>query len=158
MSTSTHGHGPIAITVAPAQSAYFAGEPFSFTITFANTTNPAQSNTNSPRTAAFAPGHHRAAHSISSAPLARPPTSPGTPKTLSRPQSPAPSDSAALRKGLVGHRHQGPRSPATNGKQKGLSKSLSVNVSTPHEIISKLASGGDSKASPIASRAGIQCE
>ncbi|KAH7104289.1 Rgp1-domain-containing protein [Auriculariales sp. MPI-PUGE-AT-0066] len=170
--TAALGQGPIAISVAPAQAAYFAGEPFSFTITFRNTNDPAEyampnsgshagqhtngAGSSSPRAAAFEKGH-KSSHSISSAPLARPPTSPGTPKLLpsNGTSSPPPASKGdPLRKGLVGHRHEGPRSPAGATKQRGLSKSLSVNVSTPQEILNRLA--GDGKGSPITQRAGLQ--
>lgn len=59
----------IRVHVAPSQSSYFAGEQFSVTITFTNTRSP-----ESPK---VKPSHRRGVHSISSAPLARPPTSPG---------------------------------------------------------------------------------
>lgn len=80
--TSSNSDSPIQVVVTPSQSSYFAGEPFSVTITFTNTRTPesktlrshSQSNT-----------HKRGAHSISSAPLARPPTSPGTPRTSTPP-------------------------------------------------------------------------
>ncbi|KAJ7619056.1 hypothetical protein B0H17DRAFT_1114016, partial [Mycena rosella] len=74
----------VRIVVTPAQSSYFAGEPFSVTITFTNTRAPAPSPSRVSATSAHASsygGHKRNAHSISSAPLARPPTSPGTPRT-----------------------------------------------------------------------------
>ncbi|KAF9265604.1 Rgp1-domain-containing protein [Marasmius fiardii PR-910] len=69
---------PIRIQVTPAQTAYFAGEPFSVIITFTNTRSPTSTLTPGPSRL----GHKRAAHSISSAPIARPPTSPaGQPRT-----------------------------------------------------------------------------
>ncbi|KAI5992450.1 Rgp1-domain-containing protein [Pisolithus albus] len=64
----------IRVHVSPSQASYFAGEPFTVTITFTNTRTPESS----PRTRNHT--HRRGAHSISSAPLARPPTSPGIPR------------------------------------------------------------------------------
>jgi hypothetical protein len=84
----------VRVHVSPAQAAYFAGEPFAVTITFANTRTP---ETPRPRHA-----HKRGVHSISSAPLARPPTSPGVPRPSALPPVPAPP-SAPARKRLVGH-------------------------------------------------------
>ncbi|KAG0697033.1 Rgp1-domain-containing protein [Suillus ampliporus] len=69
-----HTDPSIRVQVSPSQSAYFAGEPFSVTITFTNTRVPTAS---SPASAPLPKSHKRNAHSISSAPLARPPTSPG---------------------------------------------------------------------------------
>ena len=71
--TTTELDSAIRVSVVPTQAAYFAGEPFSVNITFTNTRNPDEPTKR--RT------HKRAAHSISSAPLARPPTSPITPRT-----------------------------------------------------------------------------
>ncbi|EJD04560.1 Rgp1-domain-containing protein [Fomitiporia mediterranea MF3/22] len=66
----------IRVAVVPAQSAFFAGESFSVSVTFTNVRSP-----NSPVKRATSHSHKRAVHSISSAPLARPPTSPVTPRT-----------------------------------------------------------------------------
>lgn len=73
---------PIRVVVTPSQSSYFAGEPFSVTVTFTNTRTPESLPL---RSQAQAHSHKRGAHSISSAPLARPPTSPGTPRTSTPP-------------------------------------------------------------------------
>ncbi|KAI9566972.1 Rgp1-domain-containing protein [Boletus coccyginus] len=62
----------IRVHVSPAQASYFAGEQFSVTITFTNTRTPESPKVRN--------SHRRGAHSISSAPLARPPTSPGIPR------------------------------------------------------------------------------
>ncbi|KAF8625125.1 hypothetical protein AX15_005539 [Amanita polypyramis BW_CC] len=85
---------PIRVVVTPAQSSYFAGETLSVTITFTNTHSPADyaaypyTTYASPATPAPAAPtssratsytHKRGSHSITSAPLARPPTSPGMP-------------------------------------------------------------------------------
>src|ERR1700761_4488290 len=69
---------PIRVTITPSRSAYFAGEDVSVFLTFTNTrTSVATASRLSP---SFAPSHKRASHSVSAAPLSRPPTSPGTPK------------------------------------------------------------------------------
>ncbi|KAG2128752.1 Rgp1-domain-containing protein [Suillus bovinus] len=105
----------IKVKVSPTQSAYFAGEPFSVAITFTNTRIPSPHNTPvpGPASAPVQKSHKRNAHSISSAPLARPPTSPGL--------SPRPPDFIKAlgvgigeegRKGLIGN-------GATDGKGKG---------------------------------------
>ena len=69
------GDSPIRVLVTPAQSSYFAGETLAVTITFTNTRSSNYVPT--PRSAPYT--HKRGSHSISSAPLARPPTSPGMP-------------------------------------------------------------------------------
>ncbi|KAF8816608.1 Rgp1-domain-containing protein [Phlegmacium glaucopus] len=74
--TSGDNDSPVRVVVTPSQSSYFAGEPFSVIITFTNTRSP-EAGPSKPNT----PTHKRGAHSISSAPLARPPTSPGTPRS-----------------------------------------------------------------------------
>jgi hypothetical protein len=127
----------IRVTVTPSQSSYFAGELFSITITFTNTRNPeslplrTQSHT-----------HKRGAHSISSAPLARPPTSPGTPRTAV-PAAPTRVNNGGtriVRKGFIG---KGP-SPTGAGelpealeqsRKRLLAKSRSLSVTlAPHEL------------------------
>ncbi|KAK2459798.1 hypothetical protein APHAL10511_008230 [Amanita phalloides] len=70
---------PIRVVVAPAQSSYFAGETIAVTITFTNTHSPDAVSIPTPTTATTLYTHKRGSHSISSAPLARPPTSPGMP-------------------------------------------------------------------------------
>ncbi|KAK7464716.1 Golgi membrane exchange factor (Ric1p-Rgp1p) subunit [Stygiomarasmius scandens] len=68
---------PIRVVVTPSQSAYFAGEPFSVKITFTNTVKPdAGPSTTLQTTTVPTRTHKRASHSISSAPIAKPPTSP----------------------------------------------------------------------------------
>ncbi|KAG2036195.1 Rgp1-domain-containing protein [Suillus americanus] len=135
---STDTDPSIKVKVSPTQSAYFAGEPFTVAITFTNT----RSNNTSP-VSAPAPAqksHKRNAHSISSAPLARPPTSPGL--------SPRPPDFVRAlgigigeegRKGLIG---------AVDGKGKGkevleasrsalekAKRSASVDISVSEEYV-----------------------
>ena len=118
----------ICVVVTPLQSSYFAGEPFSATITFTNTRSP-----ESPPQRLYS--HTRAAHSISSAPLARPPTSPGTPRTpvLATSTRASKGNDNIVRKGLVG-RHipsdelgQLPQS-VDQRKKKLQARSLSVSI------------------------------
>ena len=87
----------IRVHVSPAQASYFAGEQFSVTITFTNTRTP-----ESPK---VRHSHKRGVHSISSAPLARPPTSPGVPRLTARIPVPAPVNNAPARKRLIGQVH-----------------------------------------------------
>lgn len=147
----------IRVSVVPSQAAYFAGEHFSFTITFHNPALP-DAPSGPQRSSSFSPGHHRAAHSISSAPLAKPPTSPGTPKTAypsyGRQQDLNGNGAAGdtLRKGLVGQRHEGPRSAVEPAKQRAASKSLSVSIS-PQDLLNRLAT--DPKV--IANGKALQC-
>ncbi|KAJ3807538.1 Rgp1-domain-containing protein [Lentinula aff. lateritia] len=115
---------PIRAVVTPSQSAYFAGETLSVTITFTNTRtySPEGEAGPSSRTGAVPRSsrtHKRASHSVSSAPIARPPTSsaglyrPRTPTTAAVPGSPAASRQTSLgletgtrikRRGLIGNR------------------------------------------------------
>ena len=67
----------IRISVVPAQSAFFAGEDFKVTVTFTNTRSPT-----APAKRTVSHTHKRAVHSVSYAPLARPPTSPVTPRPI----------------------------------------------------------------------------
>lgn len=105
----------IHVQVSPSQNAYFAGETFSVTITFTNTRLPVNSNHTPDLASAPAPAqksHKRNAHSISSAPLARPPTSPGLssrPPDIVRALGSGVGDG---RKGLIGN-------GVENGKGKG---------------------------------------
>ncbi|EKM77019.1 hypothetical protein AGABI1DRAFT_130745 [Agaricus bisporus var. burnettii JB137-S8] len=89
---------PVRVEISPSQSSFFAGEPFSAKITFTNVAAPEPSPART---------HKRGAHSISSAPLARPPTSPGLPP---RKSSAFARDSIPVRRGLVG-------SPIAHDKQ-----------------------------------------
>ncbi|GJJ07832.1 hypothetical protein Clacol_002037 [Clathrus columnatus] len=160
--TQTDPQTGIRITIEPSQSAYFAGEPFSCTITFANVragepTKPRPiggnvravsstdvqtgeyslplASTTTPVTATTTTiqKHKRSSHSVSSVPLARPPTSPGTPKTaipyygqlgigLGANSALNGEDVGPKRKGLVGGREE-------NGKErKRIGRSMSVSV------------------------------
>lgn len=128
---------PIRVVVTPSQSAYFAGETLSVTITFTNTRtrSPEAGPNRSART------HKRASHSISSAPIARPPTSPAG---LYKPQTPGPESPAIpsrqsslgdgtlpRRRGLIGKRDTVP-DLVEQRRNKMLTKSLSLTIS-PHE-------------------------
>lgn len=87
------------ISVTPAQAAFFAGEPLTVTITITNTNtgavsydtplaptpntpytaspNPAHGRSHSASLASARHSHKRSTHSVSSVPMAHPPTSPG---------------------------------------------------------------------------------
>lgn len=105
----------IRVQVLPSQNAYFAGETFSVTITFTSTRLPVNPNHATDPVSAPTPvhkSHKRNAHSISSAPLARPPTSPGLgsrPPDIVRALGVGIGDG---RKGLIGNGND-------NGKGKG---------------------------------------
>lgn len=76
----------IAVSVAPSQSAYFAGEDFSVTITFTNLNEPStsyahhfrQPHTATAATTTFSPSHKRGAQSV-----VYPANIPHTPRTAS---------------------------------------------------------------------------
>ena len=68
---------PIRVVVTPSQSSCFAGEMMSIVVTFTNT-NTAQGTSSQTVTRT----HKRSAHSISAVPLAQPPTSPRSPRTV----------------------------------------------------------------------------
>lgn len=126
MSDEQHTDTALRIVVTPSQSSYFAGEPLSVTITITNTRSP-QSQTAPPRST-----HKRSAHSVSSARLARPPTSPGLPKTpLTGPSRQVPlKSSAPARKGLIGTAtlRNGPPGGSTCSKRRISARSLSVDI------------------------------
>jgi hypothetical protein len=91
---------PIRVVVTPSQSSCFAGEMMTMTITFTNTNTTQQ--TFSSR--AVSQMHKRSAHSISAVPLAQPPTSPRSPRTVLPvivTRKPGESD-VVERKGLIG--------------------------------------------------------
>ena len=134
-SSVTHDEA-IRVVVTPSQASYFAGETFSVTITFTNTRTPEAPA--APRSASHA--HKRGAHSISSVPLARPPTSPGTPRTVVPvfPSRSAREGNSGQRKGLIGHGLP-PRStdepPSADVLRKRLLASRSLSVSlTPQDL------------------------
>ncbi|KAJ7770664.1 Rgp1-domain-containing protein [Mycena metata] len=129
----------VRIVVTPSQSSYFAGEPFSVTITFTNTRSPhtdparpragSHTNSQSPHRA-----HRRNAHSISSAPIARPPTSPGTPRT---PKTAVPLTALGReegwrlgRKGLIGRTVAAAASPTAGASSSASSPVLEASPSS----------------------------
>ncbi|KAG6876531.1 hypothetical protein C0993_002420 [Termitomyces sp. T159_Od127] len=122
------GDEVVRVVVTPAQSSFFAGELFSVTVTFTNT------HSTEPGASPRAHTHRRGAHSISSAPLARPPTSPGPPST------PVPGagfvkrdDDASVRRGLVGKVQDELPKLLEQRRRRLLAKSLSVSIA-PHEL------------------------
>jgi len=137
----------IEVTIGGCESSYFAGEQIELTLTFTNTnTRPSSSNStapvspNPPRSAA---SHRRGTHSISSAPLPRPATSPGVHQsfhTHHRPSLSASSDPPRTRRGLIGFSsaplhslHHVPQNTPFNAavsraKRLAGSRSLSVNL------------------------------
>ncbi|KAJ3996375.1 Rgp1-domain-containing protein [Lentinula boryana] len=143
---------PIRVVVTPSQSAYFAGETLSVTITFTNTRTYSPEGEAGPSSRAGAASrsartHKRASHSVSSAPIARPPTSsaglyrPRTPVTAAGSGSPAPSRQTSLgpedgkhfrRRGLIGksgsEKDKSFPDPAEQRRRKMLSKSLSLDL------------------------------
>ncbi|CAA7266333.1 unnamed protein product [Cyclocybe aegerita] len=135
----------VRVVVTPSQSSYFAGEPFSVTITFTNTRTP-EAGPSRPSSHS----HKRGAHSISSAPLARPPTSPGTPRSAATPSIPRgkPVDELPRRKNLIGKPKPPPVLPQSSEeipnlieqrrKKQLAPKSLSVSIS-PFELEDRLA-------------------
>ncbi|TDL22371.1 Rgp1-domain-containing protein [Rickenella mellea] len=172
---ATVDHDPdsaIRVSVLPSQSSYFAGEPFSVSITFTNTRTPNVTTSSSSASGAGAASHvaggvaavkrthKRGAHSVSSAPLARPPTSPVTPRTAVPILSTSTSASIAglasdggrdggkvrkVRKGLVGASAgagvgsvmsaRGEEMGERQRMKKGPSRSLSV-VLSPQDVSS----------------------
>lgn len=142
--SSSDSDAGIRVAITPSQSAYFAGEPFSVTITFTNTRN-AEAGPSKPPTY----GHKRGAHSISSAPLSRPPTSPGTPRTT--PVAPLVARAknntdAPSRKGLVGKSTDELALEQRRKKLQG--KSLSVTIS-PAEVDAELSHTPSASAGPL---------
>ncbi|KAF8446407.1 Rgp1-domain-containing protein [Boletus edulis BED1] len=116
----------IRVHVSPSQASYFTGEQFSVTITFTNTRTPESPKVKN--------SHRRGVHSISSAPLARPPTSPGVPRpTALTPPASAPVNNARdmpTRKRLIGKTDM---SMVLEQKRQSLlerSRSLSIDIPT----------------------------
>lgn len=133
---------PIKVVVTPAQSSCFAGESLSVTITFTNTRSPhpgASSSRSS--TQPYGNHHKRSAHSISAVPLAKPPTSPRTPRSampLLPVRSVSEGDSiSGGRKGLVGRGRIGHgmsiQTGADGRKGRNMPRSLSLDIS-PKEL------------------------
>ncbi|KAF8642873.1 hypothetical protein AX16_009379 [Volvariella volvacea WC 439] len=151
--TSNEADSGIRVVVTPSQSSYFAGEPFSVTITFINTRSPDSSGSSAKNGHL---GHKRGAHSISSAPLARPPTSPGPPRSalpavVTRTRSG--DEGNAVRKGLIGRAKKKEKIVQSEGgaadglpalieqrRKRLLAKSLSVSIA-PHELEQHIGEG-----------------
>jgi len=141
---------PVRAVISPSQSSFFAGEHLSVTITFTNTRIPEAGPSRSlEQTHPQTRTHKRGAHSISSAPLARPPTSPGTPRAAPnispRKQAGFRDDALPTRRGLVGTT----RRPYQDGqfpelleqrRKKLLGKSLSISISS-QELEEQLGEG-----------------
>jgi len=111
---------PIRVAVTPSQSSCFAGEVMSIIVTFTNT-NTSQ-ETSPSRTVSQT--HKRSAHSISAVPLAQPPTSPRSPRTVLPVivlRKPGESD-VIERKGLIG------RSDGNSRRMRNSSRSLSLDM------------------------------
>ncbi|KAF9552700.1 Rgp1-domain-containing protein [Agrocybe pediades] len=139
--TTSDASSPVRVVVTPSQSSYFAGEPFSVTITFTNTRSPTEAG---PSKASFQ-AHKRGAHSISSAPLARPPTSPGTPRSALAQQSASRvkinNEELPRRKGFIGKAPtEFPDLIEQRRKRQLAAKSLSVSL-TPKDLEDQLAEG-----------------
>ncbi|KAI6096233.1 Rgp1-domain-containing protein [Pisolithus croceorrhizus] len=137
----------IRVHVSPSQASYFAGEPFTVTITFTNMRTPESSpkgrNNGGNNT------HKRGAHSISSAPLARPPTSPGIPRpsagvplatTTNITSTPSNSRDLPTRKRLIGqqdscnsgtHTKAGGQDVLEQKRRSLIEKSRSLSVDIP---------------------------
>ncbi|CAK5278779.1 unnamed protein product, partial [Mycena citricolor] len=158
---------PIRITVTPSQSSYFAGEAFAVTITYTNTHI---ADTHTPvltsRARAHTQVHKRNAYSISSAPLARPPTSPGTPRPSAHPATPTTprgkqltplptseeGDGRPRRRGVIGRTTpEEQRIPGLveQRRKKMLAKSLSVSISLSERPNRDLDSGPHSPPGAI---------
>ncbi|KXN88037.1 Protein sat1 [Leucoagaricus sp. SymC.cos] len=151
-STDSHSdyESSVRVVITPSQSSFFAGEHFSVTITFTNTRTPeARPSKYLEPTLPQTRTHKRGAHSISSAPLARPPTSPGTPRTLlsssPRKLTGFGDDALPRRKGLVGTMKKGYQDGQLpqlieQRRKKMLAKSLSVSISS-QELEEQLGEG-----------------
>lgn len=109
-SAITDADAGIRIVVAPAQSSYFAGEPLTVDVTFTNVRSVLLNKPGKP-------AHKRAAHSISSAPLSKPPTSPGPPRTPPNSSSSSIEHPAVRKQNSLPTRHGLIGKAAGNGAQ-----------------------------------------
>lgn len=150
MSENRSNDTALRIVVTPSQSSYFAGETLSVTIAITNTRS-LQAQVVPPRSSTHT--HKRTAHSVSSARLARPPTSPGlppkSPLNVAGPRPCPPKPPTPTRKGLIG----GATSPEHNElrgesvlARRIAAKSLSVDIPS-HELAKTLPD--DTKMSPF---------
>ncbi|KAI0078498.1 Rgp1-domain-containing protein [Panus rudis PR-1116 ss-1] len=133
----------IRVVVTPSQASYFAGEPFSVTITITNTRTPESLPARSASHSA-SNSHKRGAHSISSVPLARPPTSPGIRTSVAAyPVKHAHStEGHIVRRHLIGAGGQSSKDvlqdPSVSRRRPNLPKSLSISL-VPTELPSSLS-------------------
>ena len=135
----------IRVHVSPSQASFFAGEQFSVTITFTNIRTPESPKVKN--------SHKRGVHSISSAPLARPPTSPGIPRPTAVTPVSAPVNNARdipARKRLIGQ-VPGKLDMSTVLEQKRqclLEKSRSLSIDIPAgELFQKSTDSAEESAS-----------
>jgi RAB6A-GEF complex partner protein 2 len=158
----------IEVTIGGCESSYFAGEQIELTVTFTNTNTRPSSNSTapaSPNPPRSAPIHRRGTHSISSAPLPRPPTSPGIHQSFQthhRPSLSASSDSPRTRRGLIGlpsapvyslrpvQRNTPVSAHISHAKRLASSRSLSVNLSLSQLEVVSSNSRAPSPATPDA--------
>ncbi len=126
----------IRVVVLPSQASYFAGEPFSVTVTITNiraaeTTLPSRSASQSASRV-----HRRGAHSVSYVPMARPPTSPGIRTAMSSGPSRPLDGEAMVRRGVIGQPlltkgvETQPDLVDPTRRRVTLNKSLSVSITT----------------------------
>lgn len=116
---SSDAESPVRVVVTPSQSSCFAGETMTMTITFTNTNTAQQTSSRT-----VSQTHKRSAHSISAVPLAQPPTSPRSPRTvlpIVTTRKPGESD-VPERKGLVG------RSDGSSKRMRNPNRSLSLDM------------------------------
>ncbi|KAH7884076.1 Rgp1-domain-containing protein [Phlebopus sp. FC_14] len=138
---TTDVESAIRVQVTPSQASYFAGELFSVTISFTNTRSP-----ESPKARNT---HKRGSHSISSAPLARPPTSPGIPRSAALPSIARPQSNGRelpTRKRLIGQDGAGKGGKNMAGvleqkRQNLLEKSRSLSVDIPSSALPEAIRG-----------------
>lgn len=134
----------IRVTVVPSQSSFFAGESFSVKVTFTNTQNPDKPTTTGKRSVSNPYTHKRAAHSVSLAPMAMPPTSPMTPRTAVPPSLRTPSminkaKKLYERRGLVGCDTSGSKGgERRTGHDPWQKKTMSLSL-TPQEVAAAIA-------------------
>ncbi|PCH33197.1 Rgp1-domain-containing protein [Wolfiporia cocos MD-104 SS10] len=127
MATTANVEDTIRVVVSPSQASYFAGEPFSVTVTFSNTRGPDPAP-QAPRSASQT--HKRSAHSISSVPLSRPPTSPGLARSAIPVSQTRSNDAngAPTRKGLIGTNRSPTESALESTTKKPMVRSLSIAI------------------------------
>lgn len=130
--------GGIQVSISPAQSAFFAGEPLSVTIKFVNLNVPSPTPGLSSRSTYFVPAHRRGAHSVAQVSLTQPPASPRTPRAsdFSPNASPVENSLGTGRKGHIGRPEpelSSVSTPSGDDKKKHLRRALSVSI-TPRAL------------------------